>query len=658
MVGEAVHMFDMEWLENFTNEMVSEEGLQRPATGSVAPNEGIWRPSEAPKNNKRKKKQKAAARSKTAITGKGKRKMWGDEELIQARNKLRENYKAKKERMERAQRAALVGDIGGETVPVGEDVEAIRKYAVNRGVEVKMVKNEPTRFRVHCKKEGCEWHILASKVGATGDIVVKTYVPRHKCFREFKIRQATKNFLVDYFRDRITSFSHLKSKELKARAMRELKIDMTDIKCKRVKIILLEELEGDYLEEYGLLCDSREELLATNPGTTVDLLTDGNTNQFRDIYICFDALKKGWKAGCRPVIGLDGCFLKTVCKGELLTAIGRDGNNQRFLIAWAVVKSESKATWVWFLKNLVTDLDIRDGSNLTLITDMQKGLLPAIKDTLPEAEHRWCAQHIFMRWQKRWRGGNGSVEHLLTYPPHTWCKAYFAFHSKCDVVDNNMCESFNGDLLDARKMHILSLLEWIKKDAVSRIHRIRMECVKWFTGVSPSSVMLLEKNMNRACGCHGMGFDWNPMSTCHMCLIPYGDLLVGIDPWYSKEKYLASYAYVMQPVKGKAMWPRTGKEPLIPPVAYKSAGRPKRARRKDKEEPKPSGKMPKAGYAMSCSYCHSKWHNARGCSKKKNGIPVPAMDKGKGKVLVENEDEDEQTSVNMEQVQSATGIQI
>ncbi|XP_055962319.1 uncharacterized protein LOC130015693 [Mercurialis annua] len=205
--------------------------------------------------------------------------------------------------------------------------EALRKYVVNRCVEVKMVKNEPTRVRGHCKKEGFEWHILASKIGATGDFMVKTYVPQHKCFRAFKIREATQNFLVDYFRDRITSFSYLKSKELKAREMRELKIDVTDIKCKRVKRILLEDLEGDYLEEYGLLWDYREELLATNPGTTIDLLTDGNTNQFGAIYICFDTLKKGWKAGCRPLIGLDGCFLKTVCKGELLTTIGRDGNN-------------------------------------------------------------------------------------------------------------------------------------------------------------------------------------------------------------------------------------------------------------------------------------------------------------------------------------------
>ena len=40
------------------------------------------------------------------------------------------------------------------------------------------------------------------------------------------------------------------------------------------------------------------------------------------MFICFDACKKGWRAGCRPLIGVDGYFLKRICKGQLLTTIG------------------------------------------------------------------------------------------------------------------------------------------------------------------------------------------------------------------------------------------------------------------------------------------------------------------------------------------------
>lgn len=30
--------------------------------------------------------------------------------------------------------------------------------------------------------------------------------------------------------------------------------------------------------------------------------------KFLKMYICLDDLNKGWKAGCIPIIGFDGCF--------------------------------------------------------------------------------------------------------------------------------------------------------------------------------------------------------------------------------------------------------------------------------------------------------------------------------------------------------------
>ncbi|GJS67613.1 hypothetical protein Tco_0682177 [Tanacetum coccineum] len=45
---------------------------------------------------------------------------------------------------------------------------------------------------------------------------------------------------------------------------------------------------------------------------------------FSNFYICFKALKEGWLEGCMRVIGIDGYFLKTIFKGELLSVVGRD----------------------------------------------------------------------------------------------------------------------------------------------------------------------------------------------------------------------------------------------------------------------------------------------------------------------------------------------
>ena len=81
----------------------------------------------------------------------------------------------------------------------------------------------------------------------------------------------------------------------------------------------------------------------TNEGHTIEVLGEDGTNRFSKVYIYFKALKLGWRAGCRPILGLDGCFIKNQCGGEILTAVGRDANDQRFPVAWAVVRSETKA---------------------------------------------------------------------------------------------------------------------------------------------------------------------------------------------------------------------------------------------------------------------------------------------------------------------------
>ena len=51
----------------------------------------------------------------------------------------------------------------------------------------------------------------------------------------------------------------------------------------------------------------------------------------------------------RRVIGLDGTFLKSTCKGTLLVATCQEGNYNCYLIAWGIVDLERDESWSWFL---------------------------------------------------------------------------------------------------------------------------------------------------------------------------------------------------------------------------------------------------------------------------------------------------------------------
>ncbi|KAF2303089.1 hypothetical protein GH714_013701 [Hevea brasiliensis] len=113
----------------------------------------------------------------------------------------------------------------------------------------------------------------------------------------------------------------------------------------------------------------------SNPGTTCYVkskeLVDGRL-QFTHFYVCFSALKQGMLTGCRRVIGLDGAFLKGICKGQLLVAVLKDGNNQMFPVACAVVQIEDKVTWKWFVMQLSEDFGIQSGEGWTFVIDMQR----------------------------------------------------------------------------------------------------------------------------------------------------------------------------------------------------------------------------------------------------------------------------------------------
>lgn len=58
----------------------------------------------------------------------------------------------------------------------------------------------------------------------------------------------------------------------------------------------------------------------TNPGNTVMVKLEGR--EFQRLYMCINACKKGFLSGCKKLIGVDGCHLKSKFEGQLLCAIG------------------------------------------------------------------------------------------------------------------------------------------------------------------------------------------------------------------------------------------------------------------------------------------------------------------------------------------------
>ena len=69
---------------------------------------------------------------------------------------------------------------------------------------------------------------------------------------------------------------------------------------------------------------------------------------------------------------MDGCHIKTKYGGQLFTAVGIDGNDSIYPIAWGVTEVESTNSWKWFLTTFKNDLNIINTGPYTIMSDKQK----------------------------------------------------------------------------------------------------------------------------------------------------------------------------------------------------------------------------------------------------------------------------------------------
>ncbi|GJW41367.1 mutator type transposase [Tanacetum coccineum] len=193
---------------------------------------------------------------------------------------------------------------------------------------------------------------------------------------------------------------------------KQFQVGVSKTKAFRAKAKAEVQLRGDQEQQYGLLWDYCDALKKANPNTTVKIDVyrahnpHENVRRFKRIYVCLGALKDGFRASGRQLLGLDGAFMKGNYPGQLLTAVSVDANNGIYPVAYGIVESESKESWTWFLSCLGDDLNLEANSNFTFITDRQKGLLPALKDLFPAAEHRYCVRHIHDNMNLIYKGGH------------------------------------------------------------------------------------------------------------------------------------------------------------------------------------------------------------------------------------------------------------
>ncbi|KAL3522626.1 hypothetical protein ACH5RR_015460 [Cinchona calisaya] len=288
-------------------------------------------------------------------------------------------------------------------------------------------------------------------------------------------------------------------------------------------------------------------------------------SRFQRMFACFVALKDGLMAGCRPVFGVDGCFLKSDSGGILLTIVRTNPNTYLFPFAITMVQATKASIPEPFGKKM---------------EDMA---------AIDEDPVRW----------------------FVDKPSSKWSMSHFSTFSKCDTLLNNLCESFNAKILDGRDMKIVSMFNWLRKYLLSRLQTNRERArAKWKGQICPKIMKRLNKNVdlvieliplqadeyNFEITCnHEEQYAVNPLD--HTCLtaishphaiaaiwVKVEEPMDYIDECYFVENSLRSYKHTIFPCNGMEILVDIKKLDPTPSKYGRKAERPKKMRRKSTEE--------------------------------------------------------------------------
>ena len=193
---------------------------------------------------------------------------------------------------------------------------------------------------------------------------------------------------------------------------------------------------------------------------------------------------------CRPVISIDDTHLYRRYEGKLLIVMATDANNEVYALAFAVVESENKGSWKWFLSCIRRYVI---NWNLCIISDRHGGIIKAIKEDSiwqpPNGHHWFYLRHVTSNFNQRYK--DKRLKNLIMRVRS--CKQVYKFNKIMETITKyndevvqllnkltvqlwtlvhddgcrygamttNLSECFNGVLKGARSLPITAMVKFI-----------------------------------------------------------------------------------------------------------------------------------------------------------------------------------------------------
>ncbi|WMV19732.1 hypothetical protein MTR67_013117, partial [Solanum verrucosum] len=235
-----------------------------------------------------------------------------------------------------------------------------------------------------------------------------------------------------------------------------------------------------------------------------------------------EACIRGWEY-CRPIVVVDGAALRGSYGGTMLTANTMDPGGHILPLAYAIVDSENDASWTWFFEQFREAYGERE--NMCFMSDRNESIWKGTARVYPGLEHFACIWYLCCNVLKNFHRNIEDLkklfftmakaytiqqfeaimqridqidprirDYLYDIGYSKWSRAY----SKCKrtwTMTSNIAESLNNVNMIARRLPVISLLEYMRVTVQKWIHKHNEEAAKTRSELTKKYDLMLQKSI-------------------------------------------------------------------------------------------------------------------------------------------------------------------
>ncbi|CAN6702073.1 unnamed protein product [Malus baccata var. baccata] len=410
----------------------------------------------------------------------------------------------------------------GQEFPGGvkEFRQRLMKYAVEKGFRYVYVRNDNERVIAECfnkDDEGCVWRVHAILNRPSRLLYIKSLNNVYTCKARFRDKKSIKmgsKIVALVLVDKIRTNPIVRPIDVVRDFKKNYGITISYYNAWYGKELAKMKVHGDDTQSYRQLLWYAEAVLATNPGSHVQLDYNDSSCLFERLFISYNGSIEGFKF-CRPFLCLDGTFIKNKYKGHLLVAIGK--NVGAMASVFAHERKHPK--------------------------HMGSGYGEVIANLFQKCCYA-LSQLVFDQEMKTFIKDGATIiqKFLQNTPKENWSNAYF-MGKKYGEMCSNIAESFNSWILDERKMPTYQMIDNIRVKLMEMTSDRQREAERW---TSPICLTMDDEMMKMV----EVGRHWNWQIKGFPCAHALAAILKDggnpydyVEDYFTTDFYKSSYSY-------------------------------------------------------------------------------------------------------------------